>query len=128
MKKILIISLLVMMFSGCIETFQDIIIDDSLYQNAPRDPLAINNIQLQKNLIRFNISYGGGCEEHEFKLIATSFMESYPVQVNILLSHKDNDDPCDMWVTETLILNILPLKKIISTIISRRIWYNRNEY
>ena len=55
-------------------------------------------------------------------------MESYPVQVNILLSHKDNDGPCDMWVTETLIFNILPLKKIISTIISRRIWYNRNEY
>jgi hypothetical protein len=37
-------------------------------------------------------------------------MESYPVQVNILLSHDDNDDPCDMWVTETLIFNIIPLK------------------
>ncbi|MFE3846056.1 hypothetical protein ACFL1L_04265 [Thermoplasmatota archaeon] len=116
MKKHLIVSgivfiLLIIGFSGCIGTFQDIIIDDSLYQTAPRDSLTINNIQLKKDLLRFNVSYGGGCEEHEFKLIATSFMESYPVQVNIVLSHEDNDDPCDMWVTETLIFNILPLKK-----------------
>ena len=51
MKKHLIVSgivfvLLVVGFSGCIGTFQDIIIDDFLYQNAPRDPLTINNIQL----------------------------------------------------------------------------------
>ena len=111
MKKILIVPLLIMMFSGCIGTFQDIIIDDSLYQTASRDPLTINDIQLKKDILIFNVSYGGGCEEHEFQLIATSFMESYPVQVNILLSHEDNDDPCDMWVTETLIFNILPLKK-----------------
>ena len=38
-------------------------------------------------------------------------MESYPVQVNIQLSHDDNDDPCDMWITETLIFNIFPLKE-----------------
>ena len=116
MKKHLIVSgivfvLLIVGLSGCNGKFQDITLDDSLYQTAPRDPLTINNIQLQKDLLRFNVSYGGGCEEHEFKLIATSFMESYPIQVNILLSHEDNDDPCDMWVTETLIFNILPLKK-----------------
>jgi len=96
---------------GCINSYQNIIIDDSLYQSAPRDPLTINDIRLIKNHLEFNISYGGGCEEHEFQLYSTSFMESYPVQVNILLSHEDNDDPCDMWITETLIFNIFPLKE-----------------
>ena len=92
------------------DIIEEIIIDDILYENAPRDPITINNIQLRNNILMFNVSYGGGCEEHDFLLISTSFMESYPVQVNIILSHEDNDDPCDMWVTETLLFNILSLK------------------
>jgi hypothetical protein len=111
MKKILIILSLVMIFSGCTWIIQDIIIDDLLYQTEPRDPITINNIKLQKNILSFNVSYGGGCEDHDFQLISTSFMESYPVQVNILLSHEDNDDPCDMWITETLLFNIFPLRE-----------------
>jgi hypothetical protein len=67
-------------------------------------------MQLIKNTIIFNISYGGGCEDHIFRLISTSFMESYPVQVNVLLSHEDNEDPCDMWITEIKQYNISPLK------------------
>jgi len=38
-------------------------------------------------------------------------MESYPVQVNVVLSHEDNDDPCDAWITEKMVFNLLPLKK-----------------
>jgi hypothetical protein len=107
----IVIIIMVVGFYGCISSYHEIIIDDSLYQSAPRDPITINNIQLYINLLQFNVSYGGGCKEHEFKLMATSFMESYPIQVNILLSHEDNDDPCDMWITETLVFSILPLKR-----------------
>lgn len=110
MKQIFILLVFVILLCGCTGNFKEIIIDDSLYQTAPRDPLTFNDVQLKKNILKFNMSYGGGCEEHEFQLFATSFMESYPVQVNILLSHEDNNDPCDMWLTETLIFNILPLK------------------
>ena len=103
--------IVIVMFIGCIGIFKEIIIDDSLYQTAPRDPLTINDVKLQSNFLVFNVSYGGGCEEHIFQLVSSSFMESYPVQVNIVLSHEDNDDPCDMWITETLMFNILPLQK-----------------
>lgn len=103
--------ILIIMSIGCIGIFKEIIIDDSLYQTAPRDPLTLNDVKLQRDFLVFNVSYGGGCEEHIFQLVSSSFMESYPVQVNILLSHEDNDDPCDMWVTETLIFNVIPLQK-----------------
>ena len=106
-----IIIFLFFLFSGCVSSTQNIIIDDLLYQNAPRDPVTMNNIKLVKNSLYMNISYGGGCEEHEFTLIATTFMESEPVQVNIILSHEDNDDPCDMWINENHSYNLLPLKK-----------------
>lgn len=110
LKKIIIPFIFIIILTGCIESQQYIIINDTLYQSAPRDELIINNIQLIKNILIFNISYGGGCEDHVFRLISTSFMESYPVQVNILLSHEDNDDPCDMWITEIEEYNISPLK------------------
>ena len=109
--EITLILLVVVGFSGCVTSFQYIIIDDSYYQNAPRNPVTINNMKLYKNILHLNVSYGGGCEKHEFLLIASSFMESEPVQVNVLLSHEDNDDPCDMWITENLDFNLLPLKK-----------------
>ncbi len=76
--------------------FQEIIIDDSYYQDAPKDPFIINKVRLFKNILYFNISYSGGCIKHDFQLIASSFMESDPVQVNVLLSHENNDDPYDM--------------------------------
>ncbi len=96
--------------SGCITEKMDIIIDDNDYKNAARDPFVFNNVTLNSNLLFLNVSYSGGCKEHIFRLIASSFMESYPVQVNVVLSHKDNDDPCDAWITEELIFNLLPLK------------------
>ena len=110
LKKIIIPFVFIIILTGCIESHQYIIINDSLYQSAPRDELIINNIQLLENILIINISYGGGCEDHIFRLISTSFMESYPVQVNVLLSHEDNNDPCDMWITESKHYNISPLK------------------
>lgn len=114
-KQILIIGIIFLficvILSGCITENVDIIIDDNYYQNAPRDSFVFNNVKLIGNLLFCNVSYGGGCEEHEFNLIATSFMESYPVQVNVVLSHEDNDDPCDAWITEEMVFNLLPLKK-----------------
>ena len=76
MKGFIFISIIIILLIGCIGSYQVIIIDDIHYQSAPRDPITINNIQLHKDILRFNISYGGGCKEHEFQLIATSFMET----------------------------------------------------
>ena len=111
MKGFIVVLLILFLLSGCINSFEKIIIDDNQYQKAERDPLTINDIQLIRDILRFNVSYGGGCEEHIFRLISTSFMESYPMKVNIVLSHEDNDDPCDMWITETYAFNISPLKE-----------------
>jgi hypothetical protein len=99
------------LISGCINDSIDIFIDDIGYQNAPRDSFVFNSVKLIQNFFLLNVSYGGGCEEHIFLLISTSFMESNPVQVNVILSHEDNDDPCDAWITEEFVFNLLPLKK-----------------
>ena len=110
-EMLIIVFILIIGLSGCTNSFSEIIIDDSYYQDTPKDPFTINKVRLFKNILYFDISYGGGCMEHDFQLIASSFMESEPVQINVLLSHEDNDDPCDMWITENLGFDLSSLKK-----------------
>jgi len=88
------------------------IVNDWEYQNAPRDPYTIENVDLKFDTLILNITYGGGCKTHEFALITTAtFIESNPVQVNILLSHNANNDKCLALFYETMAFNLLALKK-----------------
>lgn len=89
-----------------------IIVDENYYQEAPRDPNTINSVELEEDILKLSVSYGGGCKEHEFALIITNnFMESNPVQINVLLSHNANDDLCEAYLTEELLFDLTPLKE-----------------
>lgn len=68
----------------------------------PRDGLSVGPIQLTGDLLEAELSYSGGCANHEIDLVAFGgWLESAPVQVNLFFSHEDNDDPCDAFPTET---------------------------
>ena len=76
----------------------------------PSDPLVLDTAQVVGQLLEASVSYGGGCENHEIDLVAFGgWLESFPVQVNVLLSHEDNDDPCDALVMETRSYDLSPL-------------------
>ncbi|MFX0063123.1 MAG: hypothetical protein ACFFC7_13175 [Candidatus Hermodarchaeota archaeon] len=94
---------------------QKIIIDNiigSYYQIAPRDPLSINSIELNNDILKVKVSFGGGCKDHSFALIASrGFMESDPVQVNVLLSHDASNDLCEALITQDLAFDLSPLKE-----------------
>ena len=71
----------------------------------------IDEVAIDADTLEIVVTYPGGCEEHEFQLIAWSyFMESYPVQANILLSHNANGDTCEAAITEELRFDLSPLK------------------
>lgn len=75
------------------------------------DHFGIERVNITCDKLQIKLSYGGGCREHEFKLAAWSyFLESFPVQANILLSHNANDDPCLAIMRETLNFDLTPLK------------------
>ncbi|UCF13133.1 MAG: hypothetical protein JSW06_02470 [Thermoplasmatales archaeon] len=111
--------LLAIVLIGCTTPTDDnnsyqtsIILDDDLFQNASRDPYKINNIGLERDILEINVSFSGGCEEHEFSLFEdSSFKESLSVQIEAVLSHNDNDDPCDGIYTEELTFDLSPLKE-----------------
>jgi hypothetical protein len=72
-----------------------------------RDPFVLNEATLEGDELTVQVSYGGGCREHGFKLyMQPAFAESNPVRANLYLSHNDNDDPCDAWITEDLTFDV----------------------
>ncbi|MFX0183100.1 MAG: hypothetical protein ACFE95_08480 [Candidatus Hodarchaeota archaeon] len=91
---------------------QQIILDGSSYENAPRDNVTFNQISLNGDRLIIDLSYGGGCRNHNFSLIGSNvFKESNPVRTDIVLSHDANDDPCEAWLTEKLYFDLSPLKE-----------------
>lgn len=92
--------------------YTSIILNDSYYQNASRDEYVFDSIEINYDMLTINVSYGGGCEEHKFSLIASSsFKESDPVQIDVVLSHNANNDTCEAWITEELAFDLSLLKE-----------------
>jgi hypothetical protein len=81
-------------------------------QRWPSDPAKLQDFVVSGDRLDARVSYGGGCADHDFKLVAWGgWMESYPVQVRALLSHDAKDDPCDAIVSEDLSFDLQPLKR-----------------
>ncbi len=68
---------------------------------------------LDGDTLSVEVSYGGGCEAHTFTLCwpDQSFAESSPVQATLELYHDDGGDMCDAWMSETLLISLIPLKQ-----------------
>lgn len=89
-----------------------IIVDfDTRPEAWPQDPLGLIAYSLEGSTLTLEVEHGGGCAQHEYYLVAWGgWMESFPVQVNVLLAHEDNDDPCDGLLRRTLMFDLTPLR------------------
>lgn len=74
-------------------------------------PLNIKYAEQNGDYAVFDVSYSGGCEEHEFKLITTGvFATTYPPEVEVLLAHNNNGDNCRSVVDRKLFFELTPLR------------------
>jgi len=91
---------------------KQIIIDQSQYDSAPIDDYTINDVNIENDSLKLTVQYGGGCGTTNFELLTTGFfMESNPVQLNILLSFKD-DDPCEALIQEQICFDLSELTNL----------------
>ncbi|MCY4553063.1 MAG: hypothetical protein OXC79_05280 [Candidatus Poribacteria bacterium] len=75
------------------------------------DAYVINTATIEKDTLRVNVSYTGGCETHEFTLVAEPmFLESFPVQLRVSLAHNANSDTCEASITEARQFDLTPIK------------------
>ena len=89
--------------SNCIE------IQAPIYEQIPLDDFYIINSALitQENELRLNISYSGGCNEHDFTLVQDPlFCGTPPILITIKLNHNANNDLCNAWLTKDLCFDI----------------------
>ena len=108
MKKILLLLIILPLFfffsckkesnylNSCPDLIQNINLED-----FPMDHYGVNEIVLDGNELYVNVNYGGGCEDHSFKLVMEP--DSYgtpPVYYYFYLSHDANNDGCFALIVE----------------------------
>ncbi len=77
------------------------------------DEYVINTATIENDILHINVSYTGGCETHEFTLVAEPrFLESFPVQLRVSLAHNANSDTCEDSITEDHQFDLTPLKEV----------------
>jgi hypothetical protein len=85
-----------------------VMITNELPETFQLDPFTLQNASLEGCLLTVDVSYGGGCEEHEFELFMSPsvFGESFPAQANLWLKHNANGDICRAVVSDKLEFDI----------------------
>ena len=74
-------------------------------------PHLADDIWINGDTVWLEVSYGGGCADHDFVLAWDGlFLESFPVQTRLELFHNPNGDMCDAWITEQLRFSLVPLR------------------
>ena len=88
-----------------------VIITDEPAPTLWRDYFNLNNAVISGNTLTLTVSYGGGCQPHDFALYMTpaTFMESYPVQANLVLRHNAHSDECKAYLTQDIQFNLRPI-------------------
>jgi len=77
------------------------------------DEFALNSASIDGDTLKVNLSYSGGCETHQFTLVASnSFLESFPVQLPIYISHNANGDTCEAYPTEDYQFDLTQIKTL----------------
>jgi hypothetical protein len=77
------------------------------------DRATIDSAAVDTNDLFLWVTYGGGCREHMFRLYGwTAFLESYPPQAEIYLSHNSDNDLCKALIRDILRFNLTPLKHV----------------
>src|SRR5215210_4845368 len=68
-------------------TSQVLLIDEAPQDCFPTDAAKITAVALERNILKINVNYQGGCQPHTFGLHAqTAFLESNPPQWSLYLS------------------------------------------
>lgn len=74
------------------------------------DSFELVSATIDSGAIDATVAFGGGCAEHTFRVCWDgSFMESFPVQVRLVLQHDGHHDPCDAYPSQHLRIPLGPI-------------------
>lgn len=69
----------------------------------PSDPITVHGAELAGSRLRLDVSHGGGCAEHTYRVCGASrLVASDPGQWPITVLHDAHDDTCDAMLRRVL--------------------------
>jgi len=84
---------------------------DPTYKNIKTDSFTLLESNVEGDNLILLVQYGGGCEEHEWKLKTNgAYAKSLPPQITLNLEHNANGDMCRALLTDTLEFNLEPVR------------------
>ncbi len=90
-----------------------IMVDDLSSAGLATDNAQIKSAILSSDVLTIVAQYGGGCKQHDFKLYGSKrFLESFPPQADIVLSHSANGDACKALITDSLRFSLTRLREV----------------
>jgi len=105
-----------------IPDFPMVIITDENIVKLQMDPFELKNAEIHGDTLKLEVSYSGGCAEHEFKLYMSpaAFMESYPVQAYLYPVHNAHSDLCDALIITHLKFDLRPIAQFYQQLYGRK--------
>jgi hypothetical protein len=89
-----------------------IMVDDLSTAGLAIDNAQIKSASLSSDVLTIVEQHGGGCAPHDFKLFGSKlFLESFPPQADIVLSHSAHGDLCKALITDTLRFSLARLRE-----------------
>jgi hypothetical protein len=88
-----------------------ILVDDFSEYSRESSDTQIINAAVKDSTLTLNVSYSGGCKDHDFQLIGAKMIQkSFPPIRGIMLVHNSNSDNCRELIERELNFNISNFK------------------
>lgn len=96
-----------------VEKREDQLVIDPMFNAVDKDKGTFNieNARIEGNHLILLVSYSGGCEKHDFRLLFNgNYMKSMPPKAELFLLHDANGDACRSLIKEEITVDISALK------------------
>lgn len=92
------------------QVVNDIQMTDAFMLPKAIDPVTINGLSIDGDILEIDVSYGG-CKLHDFVLYGNRFYQkSLPPKIGLALIHDAHGDKCKKQTTEKLYFNIKDIR------------------
>ncbi len=84
---------------------------ESNWDRIPMDGFRMDSAYVLGDFLHLQVSYSGGCRDHDFNLWKLPPNALDPPPVELMLSHDANEDMCEAYITEWLVFSLKPIRK-----------------
>ncbi len=111
------------------EAGREIVVEPTENLQRFGDRLSIGYIEILGDYLAVDVSYSGGCEEHQIDLVTNGkFTATYPPEIELAIVHNANQDYCRSMIDEKLYFNLESIRYNGTTRVLMRLNNNNRTY